>query len=60
MITKAIAILEDDLAGWNSVRPLTTEEWFQRLLLTRIIRLSHKYAAGPQIHDDYDADGNAR
>lgn len=60
MIKDAIAVLEDDMAGWKAIGGLTTEEWFQMRLLAKIIRLSHRYARGLQIHDDYDVEGNQR
>lgn len=60
MINDALLVLEDDLAGWKSIGPLTTEEWFQMRLLSKIIRLSHRYAAGLQIHDDFDVEGERR
>lgn len=58
MIT-VISILEDHLAAWKALPRLTTEEWFQKLLLARILRLSRRYADGVQVHDDYDAEGNS-
>lgn len=60
MINDAIVVLEDDLDGWKSIGPLTTEEWFQMRLLSKIIRLSRRYATGLQIHDDHDTEGNRR
>jgi hypothetical protein len=60
MINDFIDRLNDELDGWRSIGRLTTEEWFQKRLLMKIVRLSLMYSAGPQIHDDYDAEGNPR
>lgn len=60
MIRDAIEVLKDELAGWKAIGELTTEEWMQMRLLSKIIRLSRRYATGLQIHDDYDAEGNQR